>query len=367
MSLQIGIVGLPNAGKSTLFNALLGQQAAAAQNFPFTTIDPNIGVVDVPDERLQQLADLVHPEKIVPAAVQFVDIAGIVKGASQGEGLGNKFLANIREVDAIAVVVRAFEDPNIIHVNGIVDPIDDLRVVLAELMLADLESIERQLTTYAGRARSGDKEAGEQLRLLELLKNDLAAERIPNLTSLSTEEQALVRRFNLLTTKPFIVVPNVAETELATAQTVIDKIQPSVDQLFSQTTVVPISAKIEAELGELDHAEQQAYLQELGVNDSGLTRLIQTAFKTLGLQTYFTAGPQEVRAWTIHQGDTAPKAAGVIHGDFERGFIAAETVTFADFVSAGGWTEAKAKGIARTEGKSYVVHDGDVMLFRFNV
>jgi len=367
MSLQIGIVGLPNAGKSTLFNALLGQQAAVAQNFPFTTIDPNVGVVDVPDERLQQLAAVVHPEKIVPATVQFVDIAGIVKGASAGEGLGNKFLANIREVDAIAVVVRAFEDPNIIHVNGVVDPVDDLRVVLAELMLADLESIERQLKTYEGKARSGDKDAAEQVKLLEQLKNDLAAEKIPSLAVFDETQRLLIKRFNLLTTKPFIVVPNVAETELATAQVVIDKISPDVTELFGSAAITPISAKIESELGELDAEESRAYLAELGVQDSGLSRLIQTAFETLGLQTYFTAGVQEVRAWTIHKGDTAPKAAGVIHGDFEKGFIAAETVSVTDFIAAGGWSEAKAKGLVRTEGKTYVVRDSDVLLFRFNV
>lgn len=390
MSLQIGIVGLPNAGKSTLFNALLGQQAAEAQNFPFTTIDPNVGVVDVPDERLQKLAELVQPKRIVPATVQFVDIAGIVKGASQGEGLGNKFLANIREVDAIAIVVRAFEDPNIIHVNGTVNAADDLSVIIAELLLADLDSVERQIKLAENKVKSGDKEAAEQLRLLGILKIDLASERVPDLTQFGDDERKIIKRFNLLTAKPFIVVPNVAETELAKLGAVMDEISPAgrndassrvpqeiptaletimnaAQQLIGTTTVVPISAKIEAELGELEPTEQAAYLEELGVHDSGLTRLIQTAFATLGLQTYFTAGPEEVRAWTIHQGDTAPKAAGVIHGDFERGFIAAETVSFNDFVTVGGWSEAKAKGLAHTEGKTYVVKDGDVMLFRFNV
>ncbi len=368
MSLQIGIVGLPNAGKSTLFNALVGQQAAEAQNFPFTTIDPNVGVVDVPDARLQKLADLVHPEKIVPATVQFVDIAGIVKGASTGEGLGNKFLANIREVDAIAIVVRAFDDANIIHVAGKVDPADDLGVLVAELLLADLDSVERQIRLTEGKIKSGEKDAPAMKVVLDKLEQDIRAERVPNLEQFTDDERKLVKRANLLTTKPFIIAPNVAETDLANPAVVQDKLRPTVDQLIgSATPITPISAKIEAELVELEADEQQAYLAELGVQESGLARLAQTAFATLGLQTYFTAGPMEVRAWTIHRGDTAPQAAGVIHGDFEKGFIAAETVSFTDFIAAHGWNEAKSQGKMHTEGKTYIVKDGDVMLFRFNV
>ena len=379
MSLQIGIVGLPNAGKSTLFNALVGQAAAKSENFPFTTIDPNVGVVDVPDQRLQQLADLVHPEKIVPATVQFVDIAGIVKGASTGEGLGNKFLATIREVDAIAVVVRAFEDPNIIHVNGKVDPADDLGVLIAELVLADLDSVERQQKLAEGKLKSGDKEASTRIALLQSIRANLIAERVSKLTDFSDDERHIVKTFGLLTTKPFLIAPNVAESELASASStpgventetpgVFPSLRQTVDSLLGASTpITPISAKIEAELIDLDSTEQTAYLAELGVNESGLARLVRTAFTTLGLQTYFTAGPQEVRAWTIHRGDTAPQAAGVIHGDFERGFIAAETVSFDQFIADGGWAGAKTAGHVRTEGKTYTVADGDILVFRFNV
>jgi GTP-binding protein YchF len=392
MSLQIGIVGLPNAGKSTLFNALVGSSSAKASegqasvrssletdvpteaaakvgNFPFTTIDPNVGVVDVPDARLQQLANLVQPAKITPATVQFVDIAGIVKGASTGEGLGNKFLANIREVDAIAIVVRAFEDATVIHVAGKVDPADDLSVLITELLLADLESLEQQIKLTEGKIKSGEKDAATTLAVLNRLKSDIEAERVPRLASFSDDEQKLVKRANLLTTKPFIVAPNVAETDLAHSSTPgVEELRRVTDSLLgSQTPIIPISAKIEAELSDLDPNEQAAYLAELGVKESSLVRLVRTAYATLGFQTYFTAGPKEVRAWTIHRGDSAPQAAGVIHGDFERGFIAAETVRFEQFVADGGWAGAKAAGHVRTEGRTYRVDDGDVLLFRFNV
>ena len=367
MSLQIGIVGLPNAGKSTLFNALLGQQAAAAENFPFTTIDPNVGVVDVPDERLNKLAELVHPKKITPATVQFVDIAGIVKGAHQGEGLGNKFLAQIREVDAISIVIRAFNDPAIIHVNGTIDPTADLGIILAELLLADLDSLERQIRGFENKLKSGEKDAPEKIRLAKLIYSDLEAERVPSINGFNEDEKKIVKAFNLLTAKPFIVTLNVAENEAGSAESAISAIRPAVEKLITNAPIVAISAKIESELADLDAEEQVAFLAELGLKESGLTRLVHTAFATLGLITYLTAGPDEVRAWTIHKGDTAPQAAGVIHGDFERGFIAAETLNYDDFISCGGWNEAKAKGLVRTEGRAYVVKDGDVMLFRFNV
>ena len=365
---------------------------AKVGNFPFTTIDPNVGVVDVPDERLNKLADLTHPKKITPAAVQFVDIAGIVKGAHQGEGLGNKFLAQIREVDAISIVIRAFNDPAIIHVNGTIDPTADLGIILSELLLADLDSLERQIRGFENKLKSGEKDAAEKIRLGKAVFTDLSEERVPDLSALNDDERKIVKAFNLLTTKPFIVTLNVAENEIADwneisrpngtrndnpsdassrakreISSAFETLKTSVEKLITNAPIVAISARIESELADLDTDEQQAFLAELGLKESGLTRLVHTAFATLGLITYLTAGPDEVRAWTIHKGDTAPQAAGVIHGDFERGFIAAETLNYDDFINCGGWNEAKAKGLVRTEGKTYVVKDGDVMLFRFNV
>ncbi len=357
MSLEIGIVGLPNVGKSTLFNALLKVAQAQASNFPFTTIEPNVGLVAVPDERLNKLAELVKPEKITPAMVRFVDIAGLVRGAHQGEGLGNKFLSHIREVDAIAMVVRFFEDTNITHVAGKIDPTDDIRTIQLELILADLSTLTKRIEGIEGRAKAGDKVLGVQLAFLEKLRAILENEQIiGKLTDLSEDEARWLKELSLLTAKPFLYVANLSEDQLQ---------NPPGD--LNGLPLVPISAKIEAELAELSDEEQAEYLKELGLTEPGRNKLIREAYKTLGLITYLTAGPQEVRAWTIHQGMTAPQAAGVIHGDFERGFIAADVIPWEKFIEAGGWTEAKAKGWVKTEGKTYVFRDGDLTLFKFNV
>lgn len=357
MALQIGIVGLPNVGKSTLFNALLKTAQAQAGNFPFTTIEPNVGVVAVPDKRLDTLAELVKPEKVTPAAVRFVDIAGLVRGASQGEGLGNKFLAHIREVDAIAMVIRFFDDPNVTHVAGRIDPADDIRTIHLELMLADLATVEKRLEGLQGRAKTGDKEAQGQLilltRLQQLLEDEQLAREIGELTA---EETKWLKELQLLTAKPFLYVGNVRE----------DRISAGEWELV-RYPIIPISAKLEAELADLSEEEQTEYLKELNLREPGRNALIRAAYDLLGLATYFTAGPKEVRAWTIPRGATAPQAAGVIHGDFERGFIAAEVIPWEKLLETGGWNEAKAKGWIRTEGKTYRFHDGDVALFRFNV
>lgn len=367
MSLEIGIVGLPNVGKSTLFNALTKKQSAQASNFPFTTIEPNVGVVDVPDERLNQLAELVHPEKIVPATVRFVDIAGLVKGASQGEGLGNKFLSHIREVNAIALVLRDFTDPNITHVAGEVSPAADLGTLEAELLLADLASVEKRLEGLAGQARSGNKEALALQPLLERLKKTLEEGRAVRHEPLSDEEQSLLRSFPLLTAKPLLIVLNMGESALATAGERVEELRASAREAFGQTPIIPICAKVEAELAELEPTEQHEYLTSLGLSEPGLNRLIHEAYALLGLRTYFTAGVQEVRAWTIPAGAKAPQAAGVIHTDFERGFIKAEVIGFSDYIAHQGEAGAKAVGRLRLEGKEYVVADGDVIEFKFNV
>ncbi|MGE5331957.1 MAG: redox-regulated ATPase YchF [Nitrospirota bacterium] len=364
MSLKCGIVGLPNVGKSTLFNALT-KAGIAAENYPFCTIEPNTGVVEVPDPRLQQLAQIITPERIVPAIVEFVDIAGLVAGASKGEGLGNQFLAHIRETDAIVNVVRCFEDDNVIHVAGRVDPISDIEVIQTELCLADLNTVEKALNRYSKAAKSGnDKEAAKLVALLTpiqaALDQGLPARSVP----VSKEDAPLLKPFCLITAKPAMFVGNVSEDGFEN--------NPLLDRLkeyaaAQNAPVVAICAKMEAEMAEMSDEDRDMFLAEMGQDEPGLNRLIRAGFKLLGLQTYFTAGVKEVRAWTIHVGDTAPQAAGVIHGDFERGFIRAQTIAFDDFIHYKGEQGAKDAGKMRAEGKEYVVRDGDVLNFLFNV
>jgi GTP-binding protein YchF len=363
--LRLGIVGLPNVGKSTLFNALTSAKALVA-NYPFATIEPNTGIVQVPDARLEQLADIVKPERTVPAAVEFVDIAGLVKGASEGEGLGNQFLANIREVDAILHVIRCFEDPDIQHVMGSVDPVRDREVINIELGLADLASVEKRLDRTVRAAKSGDPQARLEQRLLEQLQRTLAEGKPARTVKPSEEEQAAYRSFNLLTAKPVLYAANVAEHEIASGNEFVEQLRRALARDQEQAEVVTFSAQVEAELAELAPEDRAEFLQSLGLNESGLDRLAHAAYHLLGLHSYFTAGEKEVRAWTVHRGDKAPAAAGVIHSDFEKGFIRAETVAFGDFVRVGGWKPAREQGLARAEGKEYVVQDGDVMLFRFS-
>ena len=364
MSLKCGIVGLPNVGKSTLFNALT-KAGIAAENYPFCTIEPNVGVVEVPDPRLGQLAAIISPERIVPAIVEFVDIAGLVAGASQGEGLGNQFLAHIRETDAIVNVVRCFEDANVIHVAGKVDPIADIEVIQTELCLADMGTVEKAQHRYGKAARSGnDKEATAMVALLAKVQPHLDAGKPVRSLELSAEEQALLKPLCLITAKPAMFVGNVAEDGFEN--------NPLLDRLAAYAAeqnapVVAICAKIEAEMAEMEEEDKQMFLAELGQTEAGLDRLIRAGFKLLGLQTYFTAGVKEVRAWTVPIGATAPQAAGVIHTDFERGFIRAQTIAFDDFIQYKGENGAKDAGKMRAEGKEYIVKDGDVLNFLFNV
>jgi len=365
--LKLGIVGLPNVGKSTLFNALTAARADAA-NYPFCTVEPNVGMVEVPDLRLERLAELVQPKRSVAAVVQFVDIAGLVKGAAEGEGLGNKFLANIRETDAIVHVVRCFEDPDVTHVMGAVDPTRDREVVEFELALADLAVVERRLDRVQRAARTGDPEAKAELPALEHATSFLGEGRGLWEARLDTSQAAALRSLNLLTTKPVLYAANVSDAELSNGGGPhMRRLRDAVAKSGEAAEIVPFSAKIEAELAELPPEERGEFLASLGVESSGLDRLIRAGYHLLGLQTFFTAAEPEVKAWTIHQGDTAPIAAGVIHTDFERGFIRAETVSYDEFVASGGWKGARERGVVRSEGRDYVVKDGDVILFRFNV
>jgi GTP-binding protein YchF len=363
--LRLGIVGLPNVGKSTLFNALTSAKALVA-NYPFATIEPNTGIVQVPDPRLDALAAIVRPERVVPAAVEFVDIAGLVKGASQGEGLGNQFLANIREVDAVLHVVRCFEDPDIQHVMGPVDPARDREVINIELGLADLATVEKRLDKTARTAKSGDPQARLELRLLEAVRDVLAAGKPARAVVPTADEAPVYRSLNLLTGKPVLYATNVAESEITAGNRFVEALRAAVERDSEQAEVVTFSAKVEAELAELAPEDRAEFLATLGLAESGLDRLAHAAYHLLGLLSYFTAGEKEARAWTIHRGDKAPAAAGVIHSDFEKGFIRAETVAYQDFVRVGGWKGAREQGLARAEGKEYVVQDGDVMLFRFS-
>ncbi|MFN7977405.1 MAG: redox-regulated ATPase YchF [Vicinamibacterales bacterium] len=366
--LRAGIVGLPNVGKSTLFNAVTRTRGAQAANYPFCTIDPNVGIVTVPDARLAVLQKIAKTSVVIPAAVEFVDIAGLVKGASQGEGLGNKFLTHIREVDAIVQVVRCFEDDDVLHVSGSVDPVRDIEVINTELMLADLESVTKKRERVAKDAKRGDKAAIAEDAVLAKLIEALEAGRPALTVKLDPEERAVLKGFFLLSDKPTIFACNVKDTDLATADQnpYVVKVREYVKTHLSCEAVV-ISAQIESELIDLSPEEGAEFLKELGVAESGVGSLIRSTYHLLGLQTYFTAGEKEVRAWTIHVGDTAPKAAGVIHSDFERGFIKAETVAYDDLVACGSVAAAREKGLYRMEGKEYVVKDGDVLLFKFNV
>jgi GTP-binding protein YchF len=360
--MKCGIVGLPNVGKSTLFNALT-KAGIAAENYPFCTIEPNVGIVEVPDMRLEVIAEIVQPQKVVPAVVEFVDIAGLVKGASEGQGLGNQFLANIRETDAIAHVVRCFEDANVVHVAGEVDPVSDIETINTELALADLESVDKQLAKYEKVAQAGgDKEAQRLVAALRNVRQVLDAGKPARTANLSKEVRAALKPLFLLTMKPTMYVANVGEEG---SQALLRKVQAYAAK--EGAPVVPVSAALEAQIADMPDEDKKLFLEDMGMDEPGLNRVVRAAYQLLGLQTFFTAGPKEARAWTVRAGATAPQAAGVIHTDFERGFIRAEVASYDDYVACGGEQSAKEAGKLRLEGKDYAVRDGDVIRFRFNV
>ncbi|MBD3327690.1 redox-regulated ATPase YchF [Candidatus Peregrinibacteria bacterium] len=363
MIMKIGIVGLPNVGKSTLFNAVTKSRGAKAENFPFCTIDPNVGIVEVPDARMQKICQVAKPQNTIPAVVEFVDIAGLVKGASEGEGLGNQFLSHIRECQAIAQVIRCFEDKNITHVHDDMDPKRDIEVIETELILADLQTLQKRIAKAASDSKSGDKEKKAYHDLLTKIETEMQSGKKMIDVDISTEEREQLKDLHLLTAKPIMYIANVHENEIGSIDIPATKEKLGLNR---EQIIIPISAKIEEELGAISDEEAQIFLEDLGLKETGLNALIKAAYETLGLITYFTAGPKEVHAWTIKKGDSAPKAAGVIHTDFEKGFIRADVINWEDYVNNNGETACKDKGLVRMEGKDYIVKDGDIMHFFFN-